>query len=54
MIAQFAPNSELIRTLNDRFRQSFLGGKVVITQGIDAHPALKAARTELPDSLKVL
>jgi hypothetical protein len=30
------PNSERIRALNDSFRQSFVGGRVVITEGVDA------------------
>ena len=29
-------NSERIRELNDSFRQSFIGGRVVITEGVDA------------------
>ena len=29
-------NSERIRELNDSFRQSFVGGRVVLTQGVDA------------------
>ena len=30
------PNSERIRKLNDSFRESFVGGRVVITEGVDA------------------
>jgi Protein of unknown function (DUF3768) len=29
-------NSERIRELNDSFRQSFVGGRVVVTEGVDA------------------
>lgn len=37
-------NSERIRELNDTFRQTFVGGRVVITEGIDAlSPQIKAA-----------
>ncbi len=31
-------NSERIRQLNDSFRQTFAGGTVVLTQGVDALP----------------
>lgn len=30
------PTSERIRELNDSFRQSFVGGRVVVTEGVDA------------------
>src|SRR5579862_5174954 len=30
------PNSERIRELNDSFRQTFNGGRVVVTEGVDA------------------
>ena len=30
------PNSERIRELNDSFRQTFTGGRVVVTDGVDA------------------
>lgn len=30
------PNSERIRELNDIFRQTFVGGRVVVTEGVDA------------------
>jgi len=30
------PNSERIRELNDSFRQTFTGGRVVVTEGVDA------------------
>lgn len=33
-----ATKSEKIRELNDRFRQTFSGGQVVITSGVDALP----------------
>jgi hypothetical protein len=29
------PNSERIRQLNDSFRQTFVGGRVVVTEGVD-------------------
>lgn len=36
--------SERIRELNDSFRQTFIGGRVVITYGVDAlSPEIKAA-----------
>jgi hypothetical protein len=36
-------NSECIRELNDGLRQSFSGGRVVITEGVDAlSPEIKA------------
>jgi Protein of unknown function (DUF3768) len=36
-------NSERIRQLNDSFRQSFIGGRVVVTEGVDAlSPEIKA------------
>ena len=31
-------NTEKIRKLNDSFRQSFIGGQVLLTQGIRALP----------------
>jgi uncharacterized protein DUF3768 len=37
-------NSERIRELNDSLRQSFSGGRVVITEGVDAlSPEIKTA-----------
>ena len=30
------PNSERIRKLNDDFRRTFTGGRVVVTEGVDA------------------
>ena len=36
-------NSERIRELNDSFRQSFIGGRVVITEGVDALSAKEKA-----------
>ena len=30
--------TETIRDLNDQFRRSFIGGRVVMTQGVDALP----------------
>jgi uncharacterized protein DUF3768 len=36
-------NSDRIRELNDTFRQTFIGGRVVITDGVDAlSPEIKA------------
>jgi hypothetical protein len=36
-------NSERIREMNDSFRQTFTGGRIVITEGVDAlRPELKA------------
>lgn len=38
------PNSERIRKLNDTFRRTFDGGRVVTTEGVDAlNATLKAA-----------
>ncbi len=34
------PRQAAIRALNDRFRQSFVGGEVVVTQGVLALPTL--------------
>ena len=31
--------TETIRELNDQFRRSFIGGRVVMTQGVDALPS---------------
>ena len=36
MTALSQSNSERIRALNDSFRQSFTGGRVVVTEGVDA------------------
>jgi hypothetical protein len=36
MTALSQSNSERIRELNDSFRQSFIGGRVVVTEGVDA------------------
>ena len=37
-------NSERIRELNDSLRQTFIGGRIVLTQGVDAlSPNVKAA-----------
>jgi hypothetical protein len=37
------PNSEHVRVLNDGLRQTFTGGRVVVTEGVDAlDPATKA------------
>lgn len=37
-----APNTEAIRTLNDAFRSTFIGGNVVVTRGISALGNLEA------------
>ncbi len=43
MSALSQPNSERIRELNDTFRQTFTGGRVVVTEGVDAlSPEVKA------------
>ena len=39
--------SDRIRVLNDNFRSTFLGGRVVITQGVDALPIDTKARVLL-------
>lgn len=37
------PHSERIRELNDSFRQTFAGGRVVVTEGVDGlSPEIKA------------
>ena len=36
--------AERIRILNDSFRRTFLGGRVVVTQGVDALPMDTKAR----------
>jgi hypothetical protein len=43
MTALSQPNSERIRALNDSFRQTFSGGRVLVTEGVDAlSPEIKA------------
>ena len=39
--------SDRIRVLNDNFRSTFVGGQVVITQGVDALPLDTRARVVL-------
>jgi hypothetical protein len=39
--------SDCIRVLNDNFRSTFLGGQVVMTQGVDALPPDSKARVIL-------
>lgn len=36
-------NTEAIRTLNDEFRKTFRGGRVLVTQGINALPPIDVA-----------
>jgi hypothetical protein len=38
------PKSEQIRVLNDNLRSTFIGGTVVLTQGVDSLPANTKAR----------
>ena len=40
-------NSDRIRVLNDNFRSTFVGGQVVMTQGVDALPSDTKARVIL-------
>ena len=37
----------LVRVLNDNFRSTFIGGRVVMTQGVDALPIATKARVIL-------
>ena len=40
-------NARVIRILNDNFRSTYVGGKVVVTQGVDALPIDTKARVLL-------
>jgi hypothetical protein len=40
-------NARVIRTLNDNFRSTFVGGQVVMTQGVNALPIDTKARVLL-------
>ena len=40
-------NSDRIRVLNDNFRSTFAGGRIVMTQGVDTLPITSKARVLL-------
>ena len=45
MTSTIVSAAERIRTLNDAFRRTFVGGTVVITAGVEALPSTNAARS---------